>query len=88
MLFPTSWWCLQVVTPFSMLSGCSQGIISIFWWAVINMQDGETYSQVRTGVVLTLDSQWLPQHSAPSLLLLGQCCVDVHAGDGDLVSTP
>ena len=40
-------WLVQVVTPFSMLSGCAQGIISIFWWAVIDMQAGETYSQVR-----------------------------------------
>ena len=40
-------WRSQVVTPFSMLSGCAQGIISIFWWAVIDKQAGETYSQVR-----------------------------------------
>ena len=42
---------VQVVTPFSMLSGCAQGIISIFWWGVINMQAGETYSQVFAIVV-------------------------------------
>jgi hypothetical protein len=38
-----------VVTPFSMLFGCAQGIASIFWWAKLDQSVslGETYSQVK-----------------------------------------
>lgn len=40
---------LMLVTPFSMLMGCAQGLASIFWWARLDQHHGlgETYGQVR-----------------------------------------
>lgn len=37
----------RLVTPFTMLSGCLQGLVSIFWWSAIAQLSTETYSQVR-----------------------------------------
>ena len=37
---------LQVVTPFSVLMGCAQGVGAIFWWTALDIQTGETYGQV------------------------------------------
>lgn len=36
----------KIVTPFTMLFGCAQGIIAMFWWSVIDQRSGESYSMV------------------------------------------
>ena len=37
---------LKVVTPFSMLFGCANGMASIAWWSSLDRHSFETYGQV------------------------------------------
>lgn len=50
---------LMVVTPFSMLTGCANAILSLFWWSAVDQHADETYAQALHRI-WTVDYQYQP----------------------------
>mmetsp|Transcript_1562 Transcript_1562/g.4619 ORF Transcript_1562/g.4619 Transcript_1562/m.4619 type:complete len:552 (+) Transcript_1562:384-2039(+) len=64
----------KIVTPFTMLFGCAQGIIAMFWWSVIDQRSGESYS-------MTLKRVFTIEYAYPPFLIaLGMSMVGLLAG--------
>lgn len=64
----------KFITPFAMLFGCLQGLIGVFWWAIIDQKSEETYSQTLVRV-FTVEYAY-----PPFLIALGMSVVGVVVG--------
>lgn len=64
----------RIITPFTNLFGCLQGLISIFWWCAIDQKAEETYN-------MTLKRVFTVEYAYPPFLIaLGMSVVGILVG--------